>query len=55
MEKNIEGFLDWLKENDIGIGLCHLHTDDEYELTRDEWITLINEYLADRIEGFDGT
>jgi hypothetical protein len=56
MTQNIEGFLTWLKENDIGVGLCHLHqSDSANELTRDEWLTLIDEYLTDMIEGFDGT
>lgn len=62
MTQNIEGFLTWLKENDIGVGLCHLHdvsaetlAQRGNELTQDEWMTLIDEYLTDMIEGFDGT
>lgn len=55
MPTTIESFLNWLRENDIGVGLCYLHQDEREVLTRDEWLTLIDEYITDRIEGFDGT
>jgi hypothetical protein len=44
-------FLRWLKDNDIGVGLCHLHTvrDATYgtEATPDEWVALIEEWEND--------
>jgi len=46
-------FLRWLKDNDIGIGLCHLHAErssprSERELYMDEWIALIEEWERDK-------
>jgi hypothetical protein len=42
--QNAYAFLRWLKDMDIGVNLCHLHSRDREELSPDEWEALIREW-----------
>lgn len=42
--ENAYAFLRWLRDMDVGIGLCHLHGKERVELSPDEWEIIIREW-----------